>query len=98
MVALDVFSKLDRHSNGSVSRRDFLLACRKDKEVAGYLGLPQKISQEGDSREKLETMFQGIGRTASDSDTVSIDEFVQHFRRCSVMVGPSPAATAPEKT
>ena len=84
MVALDVFSKLDRNSKGSVSRRDFLLALRKDKEVALFLGLPQKITQEGNTREKLENVFQGIGRTTSDSDTITIDEFVQHFRRASV--------------
>jgi len=84
MVALDVFSKLDRNSKGSVSRRDFLLALRKDKEVALFLGLPQKITQEGNTREKLENVFQGIGRTTSDSDTITIDEFVEHFRRASV--------------
>ena len=78
MVALDMFSKLDRHSLGSISRRDFLLACRKDKEVAVFLGLPQKISQEGDSREKLEDVFQGIG---SEGDTVTIEQFVQHFKK-----------------
>ena len=81
MVALDVFSKLDRKQVGSVSRRDFLLACRKDKEVASFLGLPQKISQEGDSREKLENVFQGIG---SEGDTVTIDQFVEHFRRTGI--------------
>ena len=77
MIALDIFSKLDRHSTGKVSRRDFLLACRKDESVANYLGLPQKITQEGDSRDRLETVFQGIG----SSDTVTVEEFVAHYRR-----------------
>jgi hypothetical protein len=84
MAALNVFSKLDKNNNGSVSRRDFLIALRKDPDVANFLGLPQKITQEGDTRDKLEHVFQGISRTTSDSDTVSIDEFVEHFRRTSL--------------
>ena len=88
MVALDVFAKLDRNHDGSVSRRDFLLACRKDAHVAEYLGLPQKIKQEGGSRAKLETLFQGID--SDSNDEITIEEFVEHFRNQANVGGPLP--------
>ena len=80
MIALDVFSKIDRGAKSEVSRRDFLLACRKDPKVAKFLGLPQKIRQEGSTRDSLEHIFQGIG----SGDTVTVDQFVAYFRRNSI--------------
>ena len=67
-----------------MQRRDFLLACRKDQDVANYLGLPQRIHQEGNSRQLLETVFQDI--ESNEQNEISIEEFVNHYRRSSVKI------------
>lgn len=53
MRSLEVFAHLDRHSRGSVSQADMVLALRCEPEVAALLGLPSDIRQEDGSRDSF---------------------------------------------
>jgi hypothetical protein len=55
-----MFDRADRHTDNLVSKRELILALRKDLELCAELGLPSHIRQEGASRDAFERFFLSI--------------------------------------
>ena len=90
--AIKLFEKLDRHKTGKVSQLDMLKALRKDRAVAGTLGLPSVIHQEDGSRGAFERLFQSI-----DTDNDKYVTRADIFRAVRDSVVKSPAKTPHQK-
>jgi Ca2+-binding EF-hand superfamily protein len=52
------FKKADTNGDGTVNKRELILALRKDPRLCTALGLPSR-TKEGESRDKFEAFFQG---------------------------------------
>ena len=50
----DVFAKIDQNNDGSVSKKELILALRRIPDLASMLKLPEQVRQEGKSREMFE--------------------------------------------
>ena len=86
-----IFARVDRNSDGRLSRAELILRLRKDGELASLLGLPQQVGDE--QRAAFEAVFQSMD---SDSDKeVDADEFVAFFAQQEVQ-GEDPEARARE--
>jgi len=68
-----MFTKLDRDNDGRVDVRDFIIAVRKEQDIAAFLHLPARV-REGPTKEKLIRRFYQIDR--DHSNDVTFEEFV----------------------
>jgi hypothetical protein len=73
----EVFDFVDKDMDGLINKREMILACRTNKEVADFFGLPQTIRAEDGSRDHLEKLFQAID--FSNDRQLSWEEFVNFF-------------------
>ena len=74
-----LFLGIDKDGDGAVTRRELLLALRRDPGLADRLELPQHVRQEGSTRAMFERVFADID--ADGSDTVTLAEFTAYFER-----------------
>merc|ERR1740121_57296 len=74
-VASEAFRIIDKNGNGSLSRIEVILACRRDPSVRALLGLPATIRQEDGSRDRFEQVFQAMD--SDDSKDVDFEEFAR---------------------
>lgn len=72
-----IFDQLDTDGNGRCTKREVIMACRKNSSIARLFSLPSKIHQEDGSRDLFEAIFQTID--SDDDRTISWHEFLQHF-------------------
>eukprot|EP00935_MAST-01C_sp_MAST-1C-sp1_P001100 g1100.t1 len=54
-----MFDRADRNNNGTVNKRELILALGTDAELCQLLGLPSQISKEDGSKEAFERVFRG---------------------------------------
>ena len=75
----EVFDKIDKNHDGSLTRAELIIRLRKDEEVATLLQvhLPQNMSDAG--REQFEAVFQGMD--SNDDREVDAEEFIRFFAR-----------------
>eukprot|EP00656_Telonema_subtile_P014384 TRINITY_DN17370_c0_g1_i3.p1 TRINITY_DN17370_c0_g1~~TRINITY_DN17370_c0_g1_i3.p1 ORF type:complete len:116 (-),score=20.15 TRINITY_DN17370_c0_g1_i3:356-703(-) len=75
----ELFDTLDRNNDGLITRIELIKAMRKESETLGpILGLPsQKITQEGEVREKFEEFFCAVDQ--DDERGISKEEWLDHF-------------------
>lgn len=71
----ELFASMDKNQDGTVNRREMIIACRKDPQVREYLGLPKSFKQGSEEHTRFEEVFQGLD--ADDSREVTIEEFVR---------------------
>jgi len=69
----EIFDEVDLDGSGQINKRELIKTCRKNRDVAEFLGLPTTIRQEDDSRKVMEVFFQGVDR--NDDRSISWDEF-----------------------
>jgi hypothetical protein len=69
----EMFDRADRSSNQQVTKRELILALRKDAALCEELGLPSRIHQEGASRQAFERFFQTAD--ADHDESISWKEF-----------------------
>lgn len=69
-----VFDVVDKDMDGLINKRDMILACQSNKEVADFFGLPQVIRVEDGSHDSIEKFFQST--TLSDDCQWSWEEFM----------------------
>ena len=75
--ARDIFAELDRNGDGAVNIREVILVLRSSAAVAQRLALPQRVRQEGGTRDALEAFFREYD---TDGDrSLTLEEFVAHF-------------------
>jgi hypothetical protein len=53
---------MDRNGDGTINKRELILALRKEPELCDLLGLPARIRQEDGSRVTFESIFQGADK------------------------------------
>lgn len=78
MVALrKIFDEIDSDGDGTLNKREVIIAIRKSVHIAKSLGLPEKIS-EGSSRDVFEAAFQEADE--NDDRSLTWEEFSTHFK------------------
>ena len=75
----DLFTSMDKNQDGTVNRREVIIACRKDGRVREYLGLPKSFRQGSEEHTRFESVFQGLD--ADGSREITWEEFVGYMRR-----------------
>ena len=73
----ELFSRVDRNGDGSISRAELIKTARADAQVRELLQLPEHIREE--QRAALEEVFQGMD--VDDSRGVDLAEFVAFMRQ-----------------
>ena len=71
-----LFDRIDKDGDGTINKREMLLAMRKSPTVAHALGMDQKV-KEGASRDKFESMFQAAD--SNDDRVLSREEFSSYL-------------------
>lgn len=74
----EIFQLCDLDDNGVINKREMIRVCRANHEVAGFLGLPQIIRQEDESRVLFERLFSGIDQDCNRE--ITWPEFLAYFR------------------
>lgn len=57
-----IFARCDRNNDGTVNKRELIISCRENDEVAQFFGLSKTIRQEDGSRTSFENWFQDVDR------------------------------------
>eukprot|EP00443_Scrippsiella_acuminata_P068714 CAMPEP_0115373358 /NCGR_PEP_ID=MMETSP0271-20121206/1391_1 /TAXON_ID=71861 /ORGANISM="Scrippsiella trochoidea, Strain CCMP3099" /LENGTH=2196 /DNA_ID=CAMNT_0002796359 /DNA_START=21 /DNA_END=6611 /DNA_ORIENTATION=+ len=72
-----IFSMCDSGSDGVITKRELIKACRKHSQVSRFFGLAPKIAVEDGSRDHMEDLF---GKLDADGDrNISWDEFLMFY-------------------
>jgi len=77
LTARRIFDSIDTNKDGSINKRELILALRKNPETAAIFHLPQHIRQEDGTRDDFEKAFQTLD--SDQSREISWEEFLEWF-------------------
>lgn len=72
-----IFDQCDLHHDKKITIREFIIACRKNKDIADFFHLPQQIHQEDGTRDAVEAFFQSVD--TNDSRSLTFEELKEFY-------------------